>query len=475
MADQRGSVLARWVGVLRLSRRQLQHRWLESVLIVLGIALGVGVLTAGETFVRFQQSMVEEVLGSAVPEWRAISITPRLLNPVEDFYGLDPVPAVRIAPDLLEAPGEITLEDVLAMRNDVPGVAHVTVGSGGTRGFPLVAVGEQSPADNASVLLEAVTPDHFAFQGMEFIAGGPFTWDDFLTGQPRIVLNAESAARVFPDVDPAEWVGQTISGAGFVPGQSDTGMRWQVVGVVTMGDDDPLWMRMMLADQEADTLFAYQPATAGRALVLPAGATGGIRTADVTFPQLYVAPRDESLMTELIAEIEAYFEQKYGAGRIDVRNPLEQRGAAMQEFGPAVIALLVLAGLGLIIAAVNVLNLFTARVLRRQRITGMSVALGATRRLLFWQTAGEALLLGAVGSGFGLALASGLVAVLRSVLITGAGELGARALEMYAGFRLGAPDVLVGLAAGIGLSLIFGLYPAWLGSRQDPVEALRVE
>src|SRR5690625_3853805 len=138
MADKRGRVLAGWLGVLRLSRRQLQQRWLESVLIMLGIALGVGVLTAGETFVRFQQSMVTEVLGAAVPEWRAVSIQPRMLNPVEDFYGQNPVPAVRITADMLEAPAEITVEDVLALRRDVPGVEHVTVVAG-TRGNPIVA------------------------------------------------------------------------------------------------------------------------------------------------------------------------------------------------------------------------------------------------------------------------------------------------------------------------------------------------
>src|SRR5690606_21075233 len=68
------SGLARWLGVLRLSRRQLQQRWLESALIVLGLALGVGVLTAGETFVRFQQSMVVERPGAVAPEWRAVPV-----------------------------------------------------------------------------------------------------------------------------------------------------------------------------------------------------------------------------------------------------------------------------------------------------------------------------------------------------------------------------------------------------------------
>ncbi len=104
------------------------------------------------------------------------------------------MPAVRIAPELMEEPAEISVADVLTMRSDVPGVAYVTLGSGGTRGFPLVAVGEEAAPEDASVLVQSVTPDEFAFQGLEFVAGGPFTWDDFSAGEPRIVLDADSVA-----------------------------------------------------------------------------------------------------------------------------------------------------------------------------------------------------------------------------------------------------------------------------------------
>jgi len=54
----------------------------------------------------------------------------------------------------------------------------------------------------------------------------------------------------------------------------------------------------------------------------------------------------------------------------------------------------------------------------------------------------------------------------------GGGEM---MLELYGGFSLGLDDALLGLAVGVGMSLLFGLYPAIVGSRQDPVEALRVE
>ena len=35
----------------------------------------------------------------------------------------------------MEEPAEISVADVLTMRSDVPGVAYVTLGSGGTRGL----------------------------------------------------------------------------------------------------------------------------------------------------------------------------------------------------------------------------------------------------------------------------------------------------------------------------------------------------
>jgi len=464
---------ARWLGVLWLSRRQLQQRWLESLLIVLGLALGVGVLTAGETFVRYQQTRITEALASTVLEWRAVVVRPRAAAPQEQFFGENAVPAVRITPELMEEPAQITLEDVLVLRREIPGVAYVTLGLGGIRTGSVVSVGN-SPAADVQLNLEMVTPDEFAFRGLEFLAGGPFTWDDFVAGQPTLVLDADSAARLFPHMAPEDWIGQTITEANFGAGADGGGMVWRVVGIAK-APEDSLAAAVMRRPQSGPELLGFQPATAGRFPPAPVGAALDRDRTEITFQQVYVTPLDERGLPDLIAEIEAYFGQKYGPGRVEARNPLDERAEALGQLGSIVTALLVLAGLGLFIAAVNVLNLFTARVLRRQRFTGMSIALGATRRLLFWQTASEALLLGAAGSALGLLLAAGLVAVFRGALMAQASAAGAPAMEMYAAFRLAAPDVLVGLAAGMGLSLIFGLYPAWLGSHQDPVEALRVE
>ena len=56
------SALARWRGIVRIAQRQLRHRFLENLLILLGIALGVGVLTGMGSFWRFLVSLDEDLL-----------------------------------------------------------------------------------------------------------------------------------------------------------------------------------------------------------------------------------------------------------------------------------------------------------------------------------------------------------------------------------------------------------------------------
>jgi len=75
----------------------------------------------------------------------------------------------------------------------------------------------------------------------------------------------------------------------------------------------------------------------------------------------------------------------------------------------------------------------------------------------------EALTLGMAGSIFGVALSFALVEVLRKALgaFFSTGVLGTR--------------VLMGVAIGFVASLVFGVYPAYLGSKTDPVDALRTD
>lgn len=478
MAGKRTGAAACWLGVLRLSLRQLQQRWLESMLIVLGIALGVGVLTTGETFVRFQSRVFTDFVAGQAREWAAITVQPLTANAAQAFYGAEAVPAVRVSLHDLEEPVQFTLGDVLAIR-DVPGVRHVTV-QRSTRGMSIAAidgVGVESDTSFGGIghrpqlNLEMVTPDEFHVAGYEFVAGRPFTWDDFNAGERHIVLESQSAQRLFPDALPQDMIGRTVTTMG-----AGDGHRWIVVGVVELPERERSMVQLLFGTA-SDYGFGYMPATVDFFSLIRPGADVDVAEADVmtwTTNRLYLSPVDESFIGEIIKDVQLYFDQKYGSTRVELRNPQAEREAEMGAFTPGVIALLILAGLGLIIAAVNVLNLFTARVMRRMRLAGMSVALGATSHLLFWQTAAEALLLGGVGSGLGVGLATGFVAVMRGLLIGQISDL-PDATGLFGNFFVGLPDVLVGIGAGIALSLIFGLYPAWIGARHNPADALRIE
>ena len=144
-------------------------------------------------------------------------------------------------------------------------------------------------------------------------------------------------------------------------------------------------------------------------------------------------PRRGVTDSELVRQVQSYMDRIYGAGRVEVRPPGNFGGSV-----GVIVQILALAGLALLIAAINILNLFTARVLRRQRYTGMSIALGATRGMLFWQTAGEAILLGLLGSARPF-FAQGAVRLLHAFLMMQLNAIaagGAQVDDPYAGLVL---------------------------------------
>lgn len=455
MIAYRVSGLARWRGILRLSRRQLQQRWLESLFIVLGIAMGVGVFTGMETFVRFAYTMSSQEL-RLNPQAQGIRVMPRRVD-FNTFRELGSVPAIRLGQDL-ETPVEFALADLLGVREAVSRISHaflpeswsgqrITSLDGQNVLLPDLVDGGSQGAD---IQIQIATPDELTYRQRRFLAGTPFTWDDFVQGERRIVIEEETAERLFPGLTPEDIVGRTFTTGWGHPGEPGT--LWQIIGVVERIDES---MAGRAFHFDTNLLLGYAPPGTGD--------HGTIR-------EFYVIPAEPEDTEDVIREVQAYFDQMYGPGRVHVREPQ----ASISELG-VIISILALSGLALLIAAVNILNLFTARVLRRQRHTGMSLALGATRTMLFWQTSGEALLLGVVGSTVGLMLARGIVSLLAMFLRMQMGEFDTAAFDPLAGLGLTSIDAAIGLTLGTMISLIFGLYPAFLAARQNPAEALRTD
>ncbi len=130
--------------------------------------------------------------------------------------------------------------------------------------------------------------------------------------------------------------------------------------------------------------------------------------------------------------------------------------AALRTF--AVIALLIL-----LIAAINFINLSTARAVQRAREVGIRKALGAARGQLVRQFLGESVLLAVVALVVALVLVELLLPLFNELLQK---DLAARYVEN--GLLLGA---LAGVTAFVGV--VAGSYPAFVLSAFRPVEVLK--
>ena len=132
---------------------------------------------------------------------------------------------------------------------------------------------------------------------------------------------------------------------------------------------------------------------------------------------------------------------------------------------PTMLLLMGAVGLVLLIACVNVANLYIGRASGRGREIAVRTALGGGRgrilRLLFTESAVIALL----GAAVGLALAVALLRVLVAALPAGT----PRATEIALDSRVFGYT----LAVTVLSTLLFGLLPAWRATRHDLASALR--
>ena len=143
--------------------------------------------------------------------------------------------------------------------------------------------------------------------------------------------------------------------------------------------------------------------------------------------------------------------------------------ALRDEYEDGLKLLLVAAGCVLLVACGNVANLMLARGLKDRAQTSIRVALGAPRRRLLRKSLVECIVLAAIGGVLGIGVA----------------YAGTR-LILHLAFQIGGPNNYVPISATpslpvllftLGMSvltgILFGIAPAWMTSRADPIEALR--
>jgi predicted permease len=131
--------------------------------------------------------------------------------------------------------------------------------------------------------------------------------------------------------------------------------------------------------------------------------------------------------------------------------------------------LMMVTGFVLLIVCANVANLMLVRGMERRRQTALSMALGARASRLVSQALIESTLLSLFGGIAGLGIAfAGTRLILHFAFPASAGSAG---VPINASPSM--PVLLFALTISLIAGIAFGIAPAWMATRVDPIEALR--
>lgn len=138
-----------------------------------------------------------------------------------------------------------------------------------------------------------------------------------------------------------------------------------------------------------------------------------------------------------------------------------------------------IAAISLIVAGVGIMNIMIVSLMERTREIGILKALGAKGRTVLLIFLFEAVIIGLMGGAIGIGLGWVLANVVAVVFRGGGVFMGNQANAGTGGLTitpiLTLPVFFGALAFGVGVSVVFAIYPAWRASRLRPVDALRYE
>jgi predicted permease len=145
-----------------------------------------------------------------------------------------------------------------------------------------------------------------------------------------------------------------------------------------------------------------------------------------------------------------------GAG---VQNMQQEQGSGLQ-------LLMIISSLVLLVACANVANLMVARATTRRAEISVRMALGAARTRLIRQMLTESVVLGCLGGVAGLAFAYAGTRMIVALAFPDVKHLG---------IDINPSAIVLGFAFAVSLftGIVFGIVPAWITSRSNPLEALR--
>jgi putative ABC transport system permease protein len=349
---------------------------------------------------------------------------------------------------------EITsLKDGKPVGTSPPDVRDFAAGS---RTFDRMAVYDEWPknvsvspgGENPEEIMVGLAPrELFEALGVQPFLGRLFTAEEGLVGRNHVAVITESFWRTRLQRNPRV-LGKTLT---------INDQPYMIIGVVP--DAIPGWINASY--NQLHGLAVWEPFLPAPDVWSEASRSGrgfgaiGLLRPGVTIPQA------QADLARIAQNLAATYQADQGTG-VEVI-PLENMRAG--DLKPLLSLLMGAVGLILLIACSNLAALLLARNTARQREFAMRMALGAARLALVRQVLAETLVLSAMGSVLGLAMAWGTT---RALQLSDPGHL-PQLLELNLDWRV----VVFTLVAGLGTCLLFGMAPALVSTRLNAADALK--
>ena len=486
-----------------MSVRALLGRPAESLLLTLGVALAVGATAAGITLAGTTRAQSEALLAS--PRYREIVVSTRaqtstmelparvrtatdvrltvedlesarsateavqyayLANPTGFLLGELPFPK-GLSPSadgatssvqvfVIPAPSATTRQSDAAEPGSAPrtlpsGTTGTVAAAGTTPVLPdgsgeaeTKLISAKELAGFAQPLVSApdgpkpqveflhgleVTSEFFASRGLTALAGSLFTEEDIGRGEPILVLGSRLGETLFEDGVSVDR--QVLS----------LNRLYRIVGVLAPTGTEVDEQAFTPAPQAADRIEGF-----------------AFKAAMDTSLRFTVA--DPAHLDEARAQLAIHFATTYGEGAVSISIPRAEAQSTTDRYRRLVRIILFLALSALLIAAVNMTNLFYSRAVRRQRSVGILKAVGASVAQVFAVFFLEALIVGGAGAAAGMGLAAFLSRLMEQTIGFGALHVGL---------------IIVGVAAAWTIVAACNMLPAAAAARMPTADAIRYE
>jgi len=325
-------------------------------------------------------------------------------------------------------PDPMTLEDVQAIREQVPSVVAAS---------PTVTLGDRinvGGGKQRDILVLGVDPEYQHVRNLIVLAGRFFDSQDSVGRNKVAVITEKLALKLYNS--PQEAIGQIIRVSG--------GLPFTIIGVFKESVDT-----FGQSEIQDDTMLI--PYTVSRFF-----------TPDNSVHEMYLSVATPQDVIPATAAIKRVLQSRHRPESVySVENLTRFLEVAARIADALTLILLLVAFVTLLVSGIGIMNIMLATVTSRIREIGIRKAIGATNREIRFQFLAESVL---------ISLSGGVVGIIFGLAIPWS-------VRFLTDYRLPVPGLsaIIAIIVSSIVGIVFGTIPATRASQLDPVESLRYE